>query len=133
MIISMRKLGRSKQISYPSNPEIISRVDLAAAKLATATTFGGAKLRTGHVVNALALWAAELPDDQLEAAIGPMLRRLEAFLGREDGEGVAAEKPVERTEPPSPALPEVVGLTAVEMPRPRRARAKAGPKRAGRA
>ena len=45
---------------------------------------------------------------------------------------VAAEKPVERTEPPSPALPEVVGLTAVEMPRPRRTRAKAGPKRAGR-
>src|SRR4051812_48080875 len=83
-IASMRKLGGERTLAYKSHPDIVARLDLATARLALVERFRGAKLRTGHGANALVLWRAELPDDQLHAGGPPLLRRLEAYLRGED-------------------------------------------------
>lgn len=86
------KLDKIRQISFRSTPEIISELDLAAAKLATMERFDGRKLRTGHVANALAVWVASIEDMQeLRATIAPMLRALERKL--EGGTAVLDAKP----------------------------------------
>lgn len=82
MMLAMEKLGRKKQISYPSTPDIVAKLNLAAAKVATMTSVGGNSLRTGHLVNAIALWISELPDDELRAFAVPKIRLLETYLGR---------------------------------------------------
>lgn len=88
-IFEMKKLGRAKQISFPSTPEIVARLDLAAAKIAAeGTTFNGAKLRTGHVVNAVALWLTALDDDDLRDFVVPKLVALEAYLNGDDAASV---------------------------------------------
>jgi hypothetical protein len=91
----MKKLTQEKQISYRSRPEIVADLDFAAAKLARIASFGGEKLRTGHVVNAVALWLGRLSDDDLKRYIVPMLRDLETHLGR--GEPAPATKPRAKT------------------------------------
>jgi hypothetical protein len=83
--IMTRKLGKESQISYRSTDEIVGNLDLAAARLATRTKFDGAKLRTGHLVNAVALWLARLPEEECVAFAVPLLRELETYLrGDED-------------------------------------------------
>lgn len=79
------KLDKKKQISYRSTDEIVAKLDLAAAKLASVkVAFGGSKLRTGHLVNAIALWVGEMPTDELERFAKPKLAALESYLGRSD-------------------------------------------------
>ena len=83
------KLGKEKQLSFRSTPDIVARLDLAAAKLAVTNDFAGDKLRTGHVVNAVALWLGELPDDEMVAFVRPKLEALATYLGRsEDADGI---------------------------------------------
>ena len=79
-IRDMKKLGQDKQISYRSTPEIVAHLDLAAAKLATVEQFDGAKLRTGHLVNAVAIWLGRLDLDELHRFAAPKIRALEAYL-----------------------------------------------------
>lgn len=83
--LSDMKLDKKKQISYRSTDDIVSKLDLAAARLAAAkVSFGGAKLRTGHLVNAVALWLGELSTEDLAMFAGPKLAALEAYLGRDE-------------------------------------------------
>jgi len=119
----MKKLGKAKQISYRSTPEIVGRLDLAAAKLAVDTDFDGAKLRTGHLVNAVALWLARLPEDELRRFARPLLRDLESFLGREGGEE-GRDEGEEGLSPEAASAPTRKGLTPVDMTRLRGNRGK---------
>jgi hypothetical protein len=79
------KLDKKKQISYRSTDEIVANLDLAAARLASVkVSFGGGKLRTGHLVNAIALWVGEMPTEELVRFAKPKLAALESYLGRLD-------------------------------------------------
>lgn len=83
--LTAMKLDKKKQISYRSTDQIVAKLDLAAAKLAARKLeFGGNKLRTGHLVNAIALWVGEMPDDELVRFARPLLSALEAYLGRDE-------------------------------------------------
>lgn len=83
------KLTQEKQISYRSTPGIVADLDFAAARLARKVKFDDGKLRTGHLVNAVALWLGRMPDDDLERLAVPLLRELEVYLGRDDAESEA--------------------------------------------
>lgn len=102
-VVQPESLGKKEQISFRSTHAITTGLDLAAARLATMERFDGRKLRTGHVINALALWVASLDDMQeLRATIAPMLRALERKL--EGGTAVLDAKPRAvhgKTEPPA--------------------------------
>lgn len=85
------KLDKHKQISYRSTPEIVAKLDFAAARLANAgVAFGGDKLRTGHLVNAIALWLGEMGDDDLIRFVRPKLKVLAVYLGRSEDQDDAA-------------------------------------------
>jgi hypothetical protein len=82
------KLDKVKQISYRSTAAIVTRLDLAAAKLAAAeVTFAGDKLRTGHLVNAIALWVGQMSDEELLDFAKPKLEALADHLGRLEDAG----------------------------------------------
>lgn len=88
------KLGTEKQISYRSTPEIVAKLDLAASKLSVReVTVGGSKLRTGHLVNAVALWIGELSEDELYQFAAPKIAVLAERLGRGDGDSAAETPP----------------------------------------
>jgi hypothetical protein len=92
-ILAGMKLDQKKQISYRSTEDIVSKLDLAAARLAAVkVAFAGSKLRTGHLVNAIALWVGEMPTDELEKFARPKLAALETYLGRSEDE---VEKPAD--------------------------------------
>jgi hypothetical protein len=92
------KLGKEKQISYRSTPDIVARLDLAASRLAVSMSFDGGKLRTGHLVNAVALWLSTLDDAELVQFARPKMKALERCLAsvgpgdklaQGDGTGIA--------------------------------------------
>ncbi len=88
--IASQKFGKEAQISYRSTPDIVGKLDLAAARLATIDRFDGKKVRTGYLANALALWVETLSMDQLRAQVSPMLRALERHM--EGGTAILEEK-----------------------------------------
>ncbi len=94
-VAATRKLGKESQISYRSHPDIVSALDLAAAKLATIDRYDGSKVRTGHLANALALWVSTLELDEIRAKISPMLRSLERYM--EGGVEVTTPRSVQGT------------------------------------
>ncbi len=83
--VSTMKLSGKKQISYKSTPEIVEKLDFAAARLSNAKVkIDGGKLRTGHLVNAIALWVGRMDDDELIEFATAKIRALEAYLGQPD-------------------------------------------------
>ncbi len=92
--VESQKFGKEAQISYRSTPDIVAKLDLAAARLATIDRFDGKKVRTGYLANALALWVESLSMEQLRAQVSPMLRALERHM--EGGIEVLEEKPAHR-------------------------------------
>lgn len=88
--LTAMKLDKKKQISYRSTDQIVANLDLAAARLAARKVeFDGNKLRTGHLVNAIALWVGEMPDDDLVRFARPLIAALETYLGRSDDDSGA--------------------------------------------
>lgn len=81
--LARMKLGKDGQISYRSTPEIVAKLDLVAATLAALKLkFDGRKLRTGHVVNAIALWLSSLDPTEAKKFMAPKLKQLESYLGK---------------------------------------------------
>lgn len=110
------KTGKDKQISYRSIPEIVGKLDLAAAKLAVVEKFDGVKLRTGHIVNAIALWIGTLDDDELRRFVIPKLRAYEAYMASVDSVDTDVAEMGEEG-PPLPVVSTKVTRTGKDLDR----------------
>lgn len=120
MLAIMKKFGKEAQISFRSLPGIVGGLDFAAARLAVTERFHGDKLRTGHLVNAVALWLARMNDEELSLVAPPLLRKLEQYLEySEDDSTVLPERNSLQTGNPGPLGPPRVGTILPQRKRPK--------------